>query len=54
MNAAFTVKNFETDQQVRWRPGCGDHAILKAVQNSTAFICAGGEAARYRLLPVVW
>jgi 2-oxoglutarate/2-oxoacid ferredoxin oxidoreductase subunit beta len=34
MNApvALTSKDFETDQEVRWCPGCGDYAILKAVQ----------------------
>lgn len=28
----LTLKDFETDQEVRWCPGCGDYAILKAVQ----------------------
>ena len=26
-----TPKDWETDQEVRWCPGCGDYAILKAV-----------------------
>lgn len=30
--AKLTIKDFETDQEVRWCPGCGDYAILKAVQ----------------------
>jgi 2-oxoglutarate ferredoxin oxidoreductase subunit beta len=30
---ALTKKDFETDQEVRWCPGCGDYAILKAVQS---------------------
>jgi 2-oxoglutarate ferredoxin oxidoreductase subunit beta len=30
--AALTKKDFETDQEVRWCPGCGDYAILRAVQ----------------------
>ena len=25
-------KDFQSDQEVRWCPGCGDYAILKAVQ----------------------
>jgi len=29
---ALTKKDFETDQDVRWCPGCGDYAILRAVQ----------------------
>ena len=28
----LTIKDFETDQEVRWCPGCGDYAILKCVQ----------------------
>ncbi len=27
-----TAKEFKTDQEVRWCPGCGDYAILAAVQ----------------------
>ena len=36
MNAPekVTWKDFETDQEVRWCPGCGDYAILKAVQRT--------------------
>ena len=29
---AYTKKDFQTDQEVRWCPGCGDYAILSAVQ----------------------
>src|SRR6202162_5257867 len=28
----LTKKDFQTDQEVRWGPGCGDYAILSAVQ----------------------
>ena len=28
----YTKKDFESDQDVRWCPGCGDYAILAAVQ----------------------
>ena len=28
----LTPKDFATDQEVRWCPGCGDYAILKAIQ----------------------
>jgi 2-oxoglutarate/2-oxoacid ferredoxin oxidoreductase subunit beta len=28
----LTKKDFESDQEVRWCPGCGDYAILSAVQ----------------------
>ena len=30
---ALTRKDFVTDQEVRWCPGCGDYAILAAVQS---------------------
>ncbi len=29
---AFTAKDFATDQEVRWCPGCGDYSILAQVQ----------------------
>ncbi len=31
--ATLTRKDFQSDQEVRWCPGCGDYAILKAVQS---------------------
>ena len=27
------MKDFKTDQEVRWCPGCGDYAILAAMQS---------------------
>jgi 2-oxoglutarate ferredoxin oxidoreductase subunit beta len=30
---ALTKKDFATDQEVRWCPGCGDYAILSSVQS---------------------
>ena len=38
MNAPLTAKDFATDQEVRWCPGCGDYAILKCVQKTLADI----------------
>lgn len=29
----LTKKDYQTDQEVRWCPGCGDYAILSAVQS---------------------
>ncbi|MFG3250048.1 2-oxoacid:ferredoxin oxidoreductase subunit beta [Streptomyces sp. NPDC048187] len=29
---ALTVRDFKSDQEVRWCPGCGDYAVLAAVQ----------------------
>ena len=50
-------KDFATDQEVRWCPGCGDYAILKAVQmalanmgarpDNTVFVSGIGCAARF-------
>ncbi|WP_189622630.1 2-oxoacid:ferredoxin oxidoreductase subunit beta, partial [Novosphingobium colocasiae] len=35
-----SLKDWETDQEVRWCPGCGDYAILKAVQRTLPMIGA--------------
>lgn len=32
----LTPKDFATDQEVRWCPGCGDYAVLKGVQMALA------------------
>jgi len=32
----YTAKDFKSDQEVRWCPGCGDHAILSSVQRALA------------------
>lgn len=32
----LTPKDFKSDQEVRWCPGCGDHAIMSAVQRALA------------------
>jgi len=52
-----SAKDFATDQDVRWCPGCGDYAILKAMQNAlaalnadpanTVFVSGIGCAARF-------
>ena len=33
---ALTKKDYKTDQEVRWCPGCGDYSILNAVQGAFA------------------
>ena len=55
--APKTAKDYASDQEVRWCPGCGDYAILKAVQKTladlqadtakTVFISGIGCAARF-------
>ncbi len=37
------LKDYATDQEVRWCPGCGDYAILKAVQRTLADVAADPE-----------
>ncbi len=32
----LTAKDYASDQEVRWCPGCGDYAILKAMQKTLA------------------
>ena len=27
----YTPKDFKSDQQVRWCPGCGDYAIINSL-----------------------
>ena len=34
----LSAKDFATDQEVRWCPGCGDYAILRAMQKTLADI----------------
>ncbi len=36
----LSAKDFATDQDVRWCPGCGDYAILKAMQKTLADVGA--------------
>jgi 2-oxoglutarate ferredoxin oxidoreductase subunit beta len=52
-----TAKDWSSDQDVRWCPGCGDYSILKAVQmlmpelggkpENTVFVSGIGCAARF-------
>jgi 2-oxoglutarate ferredoxin oxidoreductase subunit beta len=39
----LTPKDYASDQEVRWCPGCGDYAILKAMQKTLADIGARRE-----------
>ncbi len=55
--AKRTIKDWESDQEVRWCPGCGDYAILKAVQRTmvdlgtdpaqTVFVSGIGCSSRF-------
>jgi 2-oxoglutarate ferredoxin oxidoreductase subunit beta len=53
----LTAKDFATDQEVRWCPGCGDYAILKCMQRTlpeigsrpenTVFVSGIGCSSRF-------
>lgn len=53
----LTIKDFTSDQEVRWCPGCGDYAILKCMQRTlpdmgatpenTVFISGIGCSSRF-------
>src|SRR5580698_4123534 len=53
----LTAKDFKTDQEVRWCPGCGDYAVLAAVQafmpelgikrENTVFVSGIGCSSRF-------
>jgi 2-oxoglutarate ferredoxin oxidoreductase subunit beta len=57
MSEKLTAKDFTTSQEVRWCPGCGDYAILKAMTaaladvgakpESTVFVSGIGCASRF-------
>jgi 2-oxoglutarate/2-oxoacid ferredoxin oxidoreductase subunit beta len=32
----YTSRDFKSDQEIRWCPGCGDHAVLSSVQRALA------------------
>jgi 2-oxoglutarate ferredoxin oxidoreductase subunit beta len=54
---ATTAKDWASDQEVRWCPGCGDYAVLKAVQRTmpdlnvarekTVFVSGIGCSSRF-------
>lgn len=45
----YTAKDFKSDQEVRWCPGCGDHSILAAVQKALPIVAEelGYEKERF-------
>ncbi len=55
--AKYTAKNFQSDQDVRWCPGCGDYSILAQVQRimpelnvkreNTVFVSGIGCSSRF-------
>ena len=39
----LTRKDFVSDQEVRWCPGCGDYAIVSAIQRALPKLCTSRE-----------
>ena len=37
--AKYTFKDFKSDQEVRWCPGCGDYSVLAALQQVLPAVC---------------
>ena len=35
----YTLKDFKSDQRVRWCPGCGDYSVLAALQKTLPKVC---------------
>lgn len=60
MAEQYTPKDFKSNQEIRWCPGCGDHGIINSVQKamvelgypkeSWAVISGIGCSSRFPLL----
>ncbi len=48
MEYKYTPADFKSDQEVRWCPGCGDHAILNAVQRALPEIADALEIPHHK------
>ena len=35
----YSLKDFKSDQEIRWCPGCGDYSILAALQRTLPLVC---------------
>lgn len=48
----YTVADFKSDQEVKWCPGCGDYAVLNAVQKAMPQIAeeAGRDHAEFAVV----
>ena len=46
----YTKKDFESDQAVRWCPGCGDYSILAQLQRTLPQICEELQLSRENIV----
>ena len=35
----YSLKDFKSDQEIRWCPGCGDYSVLAALQRTLPLVC---------------
>ena len=47
----YTIKDFKSENEVRWCAGCGDFAIMNAVQRTMAGL--GIQKKNMQLFPVL-
>ena len=48
----YTVADFKSDQEVKWCPGCGDYAVLSAIQKAMPSIAAHAGVDHSRFVVV--
>ncbi len=49
---AYTAKDFKSNQEVRWCPGCGDHAVLAALHRAFPQVCEERRYLKERIVVV--
>ena len=50
MELKYTPQDFKSNQEVKWCPGCGDHAVLASVQRAMPDICEALNYTRERFV----
>ena len=48
----YTAQDFKSDQQVRWCPGCGDHAVLTALQRTLPLVAEDKDLPKEKFVVV--
>lgn len=46
----YTTQDFKSDQEVKWCPGCGDHAVLASLQRVMPEICETLDYSKERFV----
>ena len=46
----YTPQDFKSNQEVRWCPGCGDHAVLAAIHRALPQVCEARGYSKERLV----